>query len=63
MTQATFTVRINVDNDSDLNPVHLCEEMQAYLNNNGNNKIKKKKDVLGRPYIRSYQEKLKILED
>ena len=30
MTQATFTVRINVDNDSDLNPVHLCEEMQAY---------------------------------
>ena len=39
MTQATFTVRISVDNDSDLNPVHLCEEMQAYLNNNGNNKI------------------------
>ena len=39
MTQATFTVRINVDDNSDLNPVHLCEEMQAYLNNNGNNKI------------------------
>ena len=36
---ATFTVRINVDDNSDLNPVHLCEEMQAYLNNNGNNKI------------------------
>ena len=34
MTQATFTVRINVDNDSDLNPVHLCEEIQAYLNSN-----------------------------
>ena len=25
--------------------------------------LKKKKDVLGRPYISSYQEKLKILED
>ena len=34
MTQATFTVRINVDNDSDLNPVHLCEEIQCYLNSN-----------------------------
>ena len=36
---ATFTVRITVDDDSDINPLHLCEEMQAYLNNNGNNKI------------------------
>ena len=36
---ATFTVRINVDYDSDINPLHLCEEMQAYLNNNGDNKI------------------------
>ena len=26
---ATFTVRINVDDDSDINPLHLCEEMQA----------------------------------
>ena len=36
---ATFTVRITVDDDSDINPLHLCEEMQAYLNTNGDSKI------------------------
>jgi hypothetical protein len=29
---AIFTIRLNVDDESDINPVHLCEEIQCYLN-------------------------------
>jgi len=31
---AVFQVRIQVDEDTDVNPVHLCEEIQCYLNSN-----------------------------
>ena len=33
MKSAVFQVRIQLDDDNDpINPVHLCEEIQAYLN-------------------------------
>ena len=33
MKSAVFSVRIQFDDDNDpINPVHLCEEIQAYLN-------------------------------
>ncbi len=32
MKQITFSCRIVSDNNDDINPVHLCEEIQAYLN-------------------------------
>ena len=34
MKSAVFQVRIQVDEDTDVNPVHLCEEIQCYLNSN-----------------------------
>ena len=30
--EAIFQCRIVLSDDDDLNPVHLCEEIQAYLN-------------------------------
>tara|TARA_B100000029_G_scaffold370876_1_gene364766 strand:+ start:271 stop:447 length:177 start_codon:yes stop_codon:yes gene_type:complete len=39
MKQAFMTIRLNVDNEDEINPYHLCEEMQAYLNNHSNTKI------------------------
>ena len=32
MKSAIFQVRIQLDEDAEVNPVHLCEEIQAYLN-------------------------------
>ncbi len=32
MKQITFSCRIVCDKDDGINPVHLCEEIQAYLN-------------------------------
>ena len=33
MKSAVFQVRIQLDDENDpINPVHLCEEIQAYLN-------------------------------
>ena len=38
MKSAVFSVRIQLDDDNDpINPVHLCEEIQAYLNSNCSN--------------------------
>ena len=39
MRQITYTCNIIVDDNDDVNGEHLCEEIQAYLNNNGDNKI------------------------
>ena len=32
MNSAVFSCRIQLGSDDDINPVHLCEEIQAYLN-------------------------------
>ena len=32
MKIATFTVRIQVEDDQEINPFYLCEELQASLN-------------------------------
>ena len=32
MKTATFTVRIQVEEDQEINPFYLCEELQASLN-------------------------------
>ena len=32
MNSAIFQCRIQLDDDAQVNPVHLCEEIQAYLN-------------------------------
>ena len=32
MRSAIFQCRIQLDEDAQVNPVHLCEEIQAYLN-------------------------------
>ena len=34
MKSAIFQCRIQLDDDAEVNPVHLCEEIQAYLNSN-----------------------------
>ena len=34
MKQITFSCRIVCDNDDGINGLHLCEEIQAYLNSN-----------------------------
>ncbi len=34
MQQITFSCRIVCDNDDGINGLHLCEEIQAYLNSN-----------------------------
>ena len=39
MKEYTYSFRIVCEDNDAPNPVHLCEEMQAYLNNNSNNKI------------------------
>ena len=32
MNSAVFSCRIQLGDDDTINPVHLCEEIQAYLN-------------------------------
>ena len=32
MKTATFTVRMQVEEDQEINPFYLCEELQASLN-------------------------------
>ena len=32
MNSAVFSCRIQLGDDDSINPVHLCEEIQAYLN-------------------------------
>ena len=34
MKTIEYTFRIQIDNEDAPNPVHLCEEIQAYLNSN-----------------------------
>tara|TARA_B100000287_G_scaffold341447_1_gene327994 strand:+ start:195 stop:371 length:177 start_codon:yes stop_codon:yes gene_type:complete len=39
MRQAFMTIRLSVDDDEGIDPVHLCEEVQAYCNTHTKSKV------------------------
>ena len=45
MKNATFTVRLEFDNNDVVNPLHLCEEIQSYLNESHHYGMKKVDDI------------------
>ena len=45
MKNATFTVRLEFDDNDEVNPLHLCEEIQSYLNESHHYGMKKLSDI------------------
>ena len=46
MKNATFTVRLEFDDNDEVNPLHLCEEIQSYLNESHHYGMKKLNDII-----------------